>query len=87
MIQVSDPKIPNLDVVGLMALTQWEWANDTLGMACPCESCDEILAEAWERMTDAGVGFLPACLDVQLQSGNYLWPVTIEVLESAVVAR
>lgn len=50
MIQMWDENVPNLDVCGLMARDRQEFGD------CPCEGCEGIIFEAWERMTYGGVG-------------------------------
>lgn len=49
MIQMWDENVPNLDVCGLMARDRQEFGD------CPCEGCEGIIFEAWERMTYGGV--------------------------------
>ncbi len=40
--------LENLDICGLMILDQPE-------VPCPCDACEDILVEAWERMIFGGV--------------------------------
>lgn len=48
MIQMWDEKVPNLDVCGLMAGDRQVFGE------CPCDGCEGIIVEAWERMTYGG---------------------------------
>ena len=48
VIHTFDDRTPNLDICGLMVTSQPE-------CPCPCDNCEGILVEAWERMTNGGV--------------------------------
>lgn len=50
MIQEWDYKVPNLDIIGVMARD-----DGRPDLRCSCDGCEGILAEAWERMTYGGV--------------------------------
>ena len=55
---------------------------------CPCRACAEALMEAYERVTDGGVGFHPKrALITYVDEFSYRASQTIYVREGSVVTR